>query len=151
MTSMIVKRYVIFICFALALFFIASCNNSTKHDNHKSSVKFEQYFVQGERLYLSKCSNCHQANGRGLGRIYPPLDTSDYVDNQLQDVLCLMRYGKKGEIIVNGIMYNQPMPAPALTDLEIAELATYLYNSWGREKGIVDVRDVAQKMMNCGN
>jgi mono/diheme cytochrome c family protein len=62
-----------------------------------------------------------------------------------------MRYGKKGEIIVNGIMYNQPMPAPALTDLEIAELATYLYNSWGREKGIVDVRDVAQKMMNCGN
>jgi len=107
--------------------------------------------VQGEQLYLSKCSNCHQKNGQGLGRVYPPIDTSDYIDSKFQDVLCLLRYGKTGEIVVNGIMYNQAMPPPSLTDLEIAELATYMYNNWGRKEGIVEVRDVSQKMVNCND
>jgi len=127
---------------------VSSCGTSTTGD-HKSSVKFDQYFVKGKELYQNNCSNCHQKNGRGLGRVYPPVDTSDYIDNHLQEVLCLLRYGKNGELIVNGKMYNQEMPAPALTDLEIAELATYLYNNWGREKGIVEVSDVSRKMLDC--
>ena len=34
---------------------------------HTSSPKFEQYYVQGEQLYLKNCSNCHQKTGTGLG------------------------------------------------------------------------------------
>lgn len=145
-----VRTYqIIIICCFIGAMLLNSCDNTTKQGDHKSSVKFDQYFVKGEQLYLNNCSNCHQKNGRGLGRVYPPVDTSDYIDNQLQNVLCLLRYGKKGEIIVNGTMYNQTMPPPALTDLEIAELATYLYNNWGRKKGIVEVSEVSQKMLRC--
>ena len=49
----------------------------------------------------------------------------------------------EGEIIVNGITYNQKMPAlDYLTDLEIAQITTYLYNIWGNKKGVIRAKDV---------
>ena len=115
-----------------------------------TSTKFDQYFIQGEQLYIRHCSNCHQKNGKGLGLIYPPLDTSDYMLNHVEEVLCLMRNGKSGELIVNGKNFNQPMPGvPTLTDLEIAEIATYIYNSWSHNKGIVDVKMASQILSAC--
>lgn len=116
----------------------------------KTSAKFDQYYVHGERLYTKHCSNCHQVDGSGLGRVYPPLDTSDYMQNNFRDVLCLMRHGKRGELVVNGESFNQAMPGiPSLTDLEIAEIATYIYNTWSHKRGIVEVRDVTEILMDC--
>ncbi len=112
--------------------------------------KFTQYYNQGEQLYLQHCSNCHQKNGRGLGRVYPPLDSSDFVASNRDRVICLMKNGIDGSIIVNGKEFNQKMPGVVtLTDLEIAEISTYIYNSWGRERGIVEVRKVAEVLRSC--
>lgn len=112
--------------------------------------KFQQYYRQGQELYLKHCSNCHQASGQGLGLLYPPLDKSDYVDTNRDGVICLIENGKSGELVVNGKTFNMPMPGiPSLTDLEIATIATYLYNSWGREVGLVDVKDVTATIQKC--
>lgn len=115
-----------------------------------SSPKFTQYYNQGEELYQKYCSNCHQKNGTGLGRVYPPLNVSDYMDNHFNDVICLMRYGKKGELTVNNVNFHQPMPGiPALTDLEIAEIATYIYNTWTHQRGIVEVKEASAILNAC--
>jgi cytochrome c551 len=122
-------------------------NCSNKKD---SSPKFKQYYNQGEMLYEKNCSNCHQKNGSGLGLVYPPLDSSDYMEKNFKDVICLIRNGKKGELIVNGKTFNQPMPGiPTLTDLEIAEIATYIYNTWNHQHGIVEVTEVSQLLDSC--
>lgn len=94
--------------------------------------------------------NCHQSDGSGLGRVYPPLNNSDYMKNNFEDVICLIRYGKRGELIVNGVQFNQPMPAiPGLSDLEIAEITTYIYNTWEHERGIVEVKDATTILKSC--
>jgi cytochrome c551 len=116
----------------------------------RESAKFTQYYNQGELLYTQNCSNCHQKNGKGLGRLYPPLDSSDYMASNFNDVICLMKNGKKGSLLVNGIEFNQPMPGvPTLTDLEVAQIATYIYNTWTNERGIVEVKDVTGILRNC--
>jgi len=116
-----------------------------------TSPKFKQYYVQGEKLYQKHCSNCHHKDGSGLGRLYPPLNTSDYMENNFSDVVCLIRHGKTGEIFVNGLQFNQPMPGiPTLSDLEIAEITTYIYNSWGHERGLVEVKDISAILSDCG-
>lgn len=116
------------------------------------SPKFRQYYNQGEQLYLKNCTNCHQKDGSGLGRVYPPLNRSDYMENNFEAVLCLIRNGTSGEMIVNGEQYNQVMPGlPRLTDLEIAEIATYIYNTWSHERGIIEVREVSALMENCSD
>lgn len=128
------------------LFLSAGC---TSKPGGGSSPKFKQYYVQGEQLYIQHCSNCHQENGSGLGRLYPPLDTSDYMQNYLEDVVCLIRNGKEGELIVNGKSFNQKMPAVSITDLEIAEITTYIYNTWSHRRGLVDVKLVSEILKSC--
>jgi cytochrome c551 len=132
-------------------FLFGACGGGSENNKPtNASPKFTQYYNQGEQLYQNYCSNCHQKNGAGLGRVYPPLNASDYMDNNFDDVICLMRYGKKGELTVNNISFHQSMPAiPALTDLEIAEIATYIYNTWTHKRGIVEVKQVSIILQKC--
>lgn len=116
----------------------------------KKSTKFDQYYIQGEQLYIQHCSNCHQKNGKGLGLVYPPIDSSDYMDNHFNQVICLIRYGKSGELTVNGKQFNQAMPGiPTLTDLEIAEIGTYIYNTWSHERGLLEVTEASRILNSC--
>jgi mono/diheme cytochrome c family protein len=134
------------IVFAVALLLLAlACDNSR-------SPKLRQYYAHGEKLYLKHCSNCHQKDGTGLGRLYPPVNSSDYMNNHFEDVICLIKFGKEGKLIVNGREFNQPMKGVStLSDLEIAEIATYIYNTWSHEKGIIEVRDVSDVLQGCTN
>jgi len=70
----------------------------------------------------------------------------------LQDFVktaCSIKNGLRGEIMVNGISYNQPMPASGLTDLEIAEIITYINNSWGNKSGLSHVNEVSKALTRC--
>ena len=138
------------ICFVFVLSgVVSSCATGGKSDR---SVKYEQYYVEGEQLYITHCSNCHQKSGDGLGLLYPPLNDSDYMEQHVEEVICLIKNGISGEIIVNGQSYNQPMPGVAsLTDLEIAEIATYIYNSWGHDKGLIELKLVTKTLVECSN
>lgn len=112
--------------------------------------KFQQYYVQGERLYLTHCSNCHQKEGKGLGRLYPPLDTSDFMNEKLNEVICMVKHGKEGSILVNGVEYNKSMPGNIrLTELEVAEITTYIYNTWSHHRGMIDVKEVTTVLSTC--
>jgi hypothetical protein len=81
--------------------------------------------------------------------LYPPIAGSDYLANK-NAVICLIRYGQQGPIVVNGKRYNRPMPAqPKLSDLEIAELTTYIYNEWGSETNVTGVKAVTPVLEQC--
>lgn len=138
---------------AAFLILLAACTskgNKPEQPEKDSSVKFTQYYVQGEELYLQHCSNCHQKNGSGLMLLYPPLDSSDFMDNHFDKVICLMKHGIKGELIVNGKNFNKEMKGiPSLSDLEIAEIATYIYNTWEHQRGLIEVQHVSATLQNC--
>lgn len=98
-----------------------------------------KYFTNGKKLYTQYCSNCHTENGEGLGRLIPPLKNSDYLLSDIPRAAQIILNGQKGPIIVNGVEYNQPMPAnPKLNDTQVLEILTYITNSWGNEYGGID-------------
>ena len=112
--------------------------------------KLKQYLAEGEQLYVLHCSNCHQRGGQGLARVYPPIAHSDYVQKNFDKVICGMKYGMAGELTVNGVAFNQFMPGViTLTELELAEIATYIYNSWGNERGLIEVSDIRPLLDSC--
>lgn len=137
--------------FSVSILSLFSC--TSKSDSQQEySPKYQQYFVQGQILYQKHCSNCHQTNGKGLGRLYPPVDQSDFMDNHFEEVLCTIKYGRAGSLVVNGIEYNMTMKGnPGLTELEVAEISTYIYNQWSHKKGLVDVMEVTQVLSRCNN
>jgi hypothetical protein len=65
-------------------------------------------------------------------------------------VICLIRFGTAEPLTVNGIQFVQPMPGiPSLTDLEIAQIVTYVYNTWTKDEGIIEVKDVSKVLRGC--
>lgn len=140
--------------FVISIFF-ESCdqkNQSSKYDqlDYRTKIRLRQYLTEGKRLYHLHCANCHQINGTGLARLYPPLKHSDYLISNRKESICGMRHGQKGEIIVNGISFNQEMPGVInLTDLEIAEIATYVYTEFGDTVQIITLNEVRTIMESC--
>ena len=138
--------------FLLFLLLIFTCcgPKSGKNGTLASKIKFTQYYINGKRLYIEHCSNCHQKDGSGLASLYPPIHNSGYFKSGPDSTICIIRNGIEGKIIVNGISYNQPMPGHKdLTVLEIAELVTYLYSTWGEEDKIFSTVEVYQILENC--
>lgn len=147
----------IFSILILFSFFLPACDRSSSsnqdrydHLDQRTKVRLMQYLSEGKRLYELYCANCHQTDGTGLARLYPPLKNSDYMLQNREKVICGIRHGQQGEIIVNGIVFNQPMPAnPGITDLEIAEIATYIYTVFGDTTQIVTINEVRKILENC--
>lgn len=146
------------IVFLTVLIVIAiSCGNSDNNEatiydgmDSQTKTRMQQYYRMGKTLYITHCTNCHQADGKGLGTLYPPLAKSDYLMKDPVKTVCLIKNGIQGEIVVNGITYNQPMPAhDNLTNIEIAEIITYISNSWGNKSGLHEVNTIEKAADSC--
>jgi cytochrome c551 len=126
-----------------SLLLIAQCSLLIACDSEQE-IKRKQYYIDGQVLYKTHCANCHQENGQGLAGLYPPIAGSDFLKNK-DLILCSMRNGLQDTIVVNGKTYRQPM----LQALDVAEIATYIYNEWGNEKVITDVKSVQKVLAGC--
>jgi len=81
--------------------------------------------VEGRKLYLQNCANCHGIEGQGLRRVIPPVKDADFLIKYPEKSICIIKHGANTPMIVNDVEFIQKMPDnPQLTDLEIAELIT---------------------------
>lgn len=124
-------------------FFAVSCAPKASSEANTlaqiSDPEVLKFAIPGKELYENYCANCHQKDGTGLGKLIPPLRDADYFKADIHLTVWIMKHGKEGEIVVNGQVYNQAMPAnPNLSPLDLAQIATYLYNSWGMSEGVID-------------
>ncbi|TVZ27489.1 nitrite reductase (NO-forming) [Gillisia sp. Hel_I_86] len=94
----------------------------------------EEQMKQGKQIYMQTCFACHQANGQGIAGAFPPLANSDYLNEDTNRAINAVIHGLTGEITVNGEKYNSVMTSQNLTDAEIADVMTYIYNNWGNNK-----------------
>ena len=139
----LVALLTLIVCTITLSIIVSSCQS-------KAEIEFQQYYVQGEILYNTHCSNCHQKDGTGLALLYPPLNKSDFMVNKFPEVICMIRDGKTTPIVVNGQTYEQPMPGvPSLTDIDVAKVATYIYNKWELKRGKVKVEEVRMATDSC--
>lgn len=88
----------------------------------------------GKEIYGRTCFACHQSEGQGIPNAFPPLAKSDYLNADPKRAIDAVLHGLSGEITVNGKKYNSVMTSQNLTDEEIANVLTYVYNSWSNNK-----------------
>lgn len=107
-----------------------------KAQNKEDKIKF------GKRVYDANCKACHQANGAGVTQAFPPLAKSDYFNDDPVRGIKAIIHGLEGPIKVNGESFNSVMPAMKLEDDEIANVLTYVLNSWGNKGGEITAEQV---------
>jgi nitrite reductase (NO-forming) len=97
---------------------------------------------RGKRVFMQTCFACHQPDGRGLPGVFPPLAGSDFLKADRERPVRIVTKGLSGPVTVNGRAFNSVMPAQVLTDQQIADVLTYVTNSWGNTGDAYGVNDV---------
>ena len=90
--------------------------------------------VDGKAVFSAQCVACHQATGKGLPGVFPPLDGSEWVQGDARTLANILLHGINGKITVAGTDYNGAMPAfQQLGDAELAAVATYIRKEWSNK------------------
>ena len=89
--------------------------------------------TRGKQVYLQQCLACHQVDASGVPNMNPPLVKTKQVLGDKTALIKIVLNGLKG-VDIDGDTYNGVMaPHPDLTDQEIADVLTYVRNSFGNK------------------
>lgn len=87
---------------------------------------------RGRAVYSRTCLACHQPTGLGLPPVFPPLAGSEWVVKDASTAVRIILNGMHGPITVRGVSYNAICPpVTGLTNQDMADVVTYVANSWG--------------------
>jgi nitrite reductase (NO-forming) len=99
----------------------------------------------GQRVYEVNCQACHQAAGQGIAGAFPPVAGSDFLNADHPRAIDVVVNGLSGPITVNGKPFDGVMPSMRLSDEDIANVLTFLLNSWDNQGGQISAQAVAQR------
>lgn len=98
---------------------------------------------RGKVVYEKNCLACHQVNGAGVPRMNPPLIKTKHVLGDKIKLIQIVIKGYDEEVEINGEFYNNPMPAQVqLNDQQVADVLTYVRNSFGNKANAVTISEV---------
>jgi mono/diheme cytochrome c family protein len=130
------------ICITVFVVFLCIAGASAQSSNKLVAASA----ARGKTVYLQRCMVCHQADGGGVPKLNAPLDGSSSVNST--NIAKLVKYIVKGfndRVEIDGEFYENAMPAAAdLTDQQIADVLTFIRNSWTNKAGPVTTLQVKQ-------
>ena len=111
----------------------------------QSSVK-AQNIANGEKLYKMRCLACHQSDGGGVPNMNAPLDgSSNVVGKDIARLVKIVKNGFNERVPLDGYYYSNAMtPNPDFKDQDIADVLTYIRNSWTNKASKVTLAQVQQ-------
>lgn len=114
----------------------------TEKKEEVTEKTFAQRFEAGAAAYQANCAACHQLKGEGIANAFPPLAKSDFLMKDKKRAIGVVVNGLTGNVNVNGNIYNGVMPALGLSDEDVANVLTFVRNSWGNKSDLVTVKEV---------
>lgn len=136
------KLTVVGLILTVVILVIASCQSD-------ESIEFKRYYSSGALVYQNHCQNCHGKNGEGLSALIPPLTDSVYLKNNIASLPCAIKSGLKGSIHIRDKVFDDVMPANDLSPVEIAQVLTYIGNSFGNNLHTINEQQVQKDMADC--
>ena len=109
----------------------------------------QKSIIAGKKVFVKYCISCHQADGSGVPNMNPPLIQTSYVLGDKEKLIKIVLNGLKN-IDIDDQTYNNPMPAlgTVLKDQQIADVLTYVRNSFGNKASAItaaEVKDVRSR------
>jgi mono/diheme cytochrome c family protein len=90
---------------------------------------------RGAAIYSDACASCHLENGVGQSRLFPPLGHDAMLQQTDPTGLAhlILAGSRVGPTAASPSPLTMPSFAWKLTDAEIADVSTYIRNSWGNQ------------------
>jgi len=131
-----------FICLLAFFAMIYSCQSD-------ASIEYSRYYSGGAVVYHDHCRNCHGDKGEGLNGLIPPLTDTVLLKNDKNKLACQLKSGLNGKITVNGKEFDGTMPSSDLTPIELAQVITYVTNSFGNKQEMFTDDEVQGALNKC--
>jgi mono/diheme cytochrome c family protein len=113
-----------------------------------SQSKKTDYLARGKKSYEIHCSNCHGINGEGLQLLIPPLTDPKWINND--SIVCIIKNGMDGEIVVNNKNYSGRMTSNAkIANDEIADLVSYIRHDFTKKPQRITIKEVTSRILIC--
>ena len=110
----------------------AQVKEAIKADTKIAGLTKDIQVAKGKQVFMQTCFVCHQVNGEGIPSQIPPLAKSDFLMADKERSIRIVLQGLSGEVTVNQKKFNGTMvPLNTLSDDEIANVLTYVRNSFG--------------------
>ena len=107
-----------------------------------SKSPFRLSIDSGKLVYAMQCTSCHQPDGMGNSNINPPLN-GKRVTGDKKYLIGIIIQGVANHDSTAGKTYQGQMLAnPTITDKEIADVLTYVRNSFGNRAAAIKEKDV---------
>jgi mono/diheme cytochrome c family protein len=107
---------------------------------------------RGAEIYSDACTSCHLESGVGQSRVFPPLGRDAML--QQDDPTGLLHILLAGSRIGTSASRPSPLTMPSfawkLSDQEIADVSSFVRNSWGNQAGAVAASDVSDLRKKLG-
>lgn len=114
-----------------------------KPANSKPAAVSKANLDRGKEVYQMNCLACHQADGSGVPNLNPPLIKTKWTLGSKSVLIQQVLQGSQGKVEIDGEKYNNAMPPlPHLTDQQIADVLTYVRNSFGNKASLVTPAEV---------
>ncbi len=98
---------------------------------------------RGKKVFEQYCMPCHMQDGSGVPRLNPPLIKTSYVLGDKKTIIEIILKGFDAQVEIEGEYYQNAMaPHDFLTDEQIADVSTYVRNSFGNKASVVVPSDV---------
>lgn len=99
--------------------------------------------TNGKKVYTQVCLACHMADGGGVPHMNPPLSNTSYVLGDKDTLIKIVLNGFNQDVQINGKTYSNNMtPHADLQDQQIADVLTYVRNSFGNKASPVTAGEV---------
>ena len=131
------------VVFALLVLVIASAFVAQQTKPQPGNIKAA--ITRGKAVYEATCLACHQPDGLGVQNMNPPLSKTKWVLGDKKALIKIVLKGLQGgEIEIDGDKFHNPMPPQesTLSDQEIADVLTYIRNSFGNKASLVTPAEV---------
>ena len=107
---------------------------------------------RGAAIYARTCIACHGPDGKGVPGAFPPLDGSTWTTGDPTIPARIALLGLQGPIEVNGLKFENIMPPLTdLKDAEIADVITYVRQSWTNDASSVSADLIKQTRAKFAN
>jgi mono/diheme cytochrome c family protein len=139
--------------FAIVLLLIASISNAqTKKIVTKQATRvvtkspgssLKTSIARGQIVYTKICLTCHQVDGSGVPNMNPPLIRTKWTLGSKNVLIQQVLKGSSGKVEIDGDTFSNTMPPlKTLSDQQIADVLTYVRNSFGNKVSAVSVGEV---------
>jgi len=99
--------------------------------------------ARGQIVYSKICLTCHQVDGSGVPNMNPPLIRTKWTLGSKTVLIQQVLKGSSGKVEIDGDTFSNTMPPlKTLTDQQIADVLTYVRNSFGNKASAVTVAEV---------